>query len=187
MSSYYETVDGQKCDRAIIDACKEAVAGRGDGRVSVDDAKKVFEKIADGSKETQVERWTVRYCMTKYNFTEAAMDWITEACSKVKQDDADEEPPAKKPKSEGDASYYEEIDGLECDRSIVDACREAIAGKGDGRVSVEDAQTVFLKVADAGKVTQCERWTVRYCLTEFNWTEPAQDWIVESMKEVPQE
>ena len=30
--------------------------------------------------------------------------------------------------------------------------REAVAGKGDGRVSVEDAKTVLEKTADANKV-----------------------------------
>eukprot|EP00419_Tripos_fusus_P001975 CAMPEP_0172675178 /NCGR_PEP_ID=MMETSP1074-20121228/13128_1 /TAXON_ID=2916 /ORGANISM="Ceratium fusus, Strain PA161109" /LENGTH=188 /DNA_ID=CAMNT_0013492625 /DNA_START=61 /DNA_END=627 /DNA_ORIENTATION=+ len=187
MASYYEKIDGVDCDRAIVDACREAVKGAGDGRVSVDDAQKVFAKIADGGVETQTERWTMRYCLTSFKFTEAAMDWMCKQCPKVKQAEGNEEPAAKKPRSEESTSYYEKVDGLECDRAIVDACRTAIEGKGDGRVSLDDAKEVFAKVADGGKVTCTERWTMRYCLTEFNWTEPAADWIIEAMEKVPQE
>eukprot|EP00927_Polykrikos_kofoidii_P007859 TRINITY_DN1322_c0_g1_i1.p1 TRINITY_DN1322_c0_g1~~TRINITY_DN1322_c0_g1_i1.p1 ORF type:complete len:184 (-),score=57.96 TRINITY_DN1322_c0_g1_i1:145-696(-) len=178
MSSYYEAVDGIQCDRAMIDACREAVKGKGDGRVSVEDAKEVFKKIADGGKETQRERWTLRFCLTAFKWTEAAQAYISDEVKKLKQED---EPPAKKQRTEG-SSYYEVIDGEECDRGIVNACREAVEGKGDGRVSVEDAKSVFEKVSDGGEITERERWTVRYCLTEFTWTEAAQDWIVDAIK-----
>ena len=33
---------GMACDRAVIDACRTAVAGQGDGRVSIEDAKQVY-------------------------------------------------------------------------------------------------------------------------------------------------
>ena len=36
------TIDGVKCDRGIIDACETAVKAKGDGRVSKEDAEKVF-------------------------------------------------------------------------------------------------------------------------------------------------
>ena len=39
--TFYETVDHVKLDKGVLEACREAVAGVGDGRVSVDDAKKV--------------------------------------------------------------------------------------------------------------------------------------------------
>eukprot|EP00927_Polykrikos_kofoidii_P007861 TRINITY_DN1322_c0_g2_i1.p1 TRINITY_DN1322_c0_g2~~TRINITY_DN1322_c0_g2_i1.p1 ORF type:complete len:184 (-),score=49.09 TRINITY_DN1322_c0_g2_i1:83-634(-) len=178
MSSYYETVDGVECDRAMIDACREAVEGKGDGRVSVEDAKEVFKKIADGGKETQRERWTARFCLTAFKWTEAAQAYLAEEVKKVRQED---EPPEKKQRTEG-SSFYEVIDGEECDRAVVDACREAVEGKGDGRVSLEDAKTVFAKISDGSEITNHERWTIRYCLTEFTWTESAQDWIVEEIQ-----
>ena len=167
MGSYYETIDGARCDRAVIDSCREGVAGKGDGRISVEDAKKVYETLADGGKLTRTERWTFYYCLMHFKWTAAAHDWIIDALKEVVEEDQDAEPAAKKAKTEG-ASYYETIDGMKCDRAIVDACRDAIAGRGDGRVSLEDAKMVWEKALDGGKVTRRERWTLRYCLKEFN-------------------
>merc|ERR1719401_448445 len=177
---YYETIDGKQCDRAIIDACRDAVAGQGDGRVSLEDAHKIFEKVADGGKETAVERWTMRYCMTHFKWTEAAHDWIKEACKKVRQEGKPEDSPSKKAKT--GTSYYETIDGMKCDRGIVDACRKAVEGQGDGRVSQEDAEKVWAEAADGNKVTNAEKWTLRYCLTSFNFTRAGHDCILEKFQ-----
>ena len=38
------TIDGVKCDRGIIDASETAVKAKNDGRVSKEDAEKVFAK-----------------------------------------------------------------------------------------------------------------------------------------------
>jgi len=176
-ASYYEMIDGKKCDRAIIDACREAVVGQGDGRVSLEDAYKVFEKIADGNKETVVERWTMRYCLTHFKWTEAAHDWIIEQCKTITQGGHFEDSPAKRAKM--GSSYYETIDGLKCDRGIVDACRQAVEGQGDGRVSQEDAEKVWAEAADGNKVTDAEKWTLRYCLTSFRFTRAGHDYIME--------
>uniref|UniRef100_A0A7S2FYJ4 Uncharacterized protein n=1 Tax=Alexandrium andersonii TaxID=327968 RepID=A0A7S2FYJ4_9DINO len=189
--SYYQTIDGMKCDKGIIEACQEAVKGQGDGRVSLADAKKVFEKVADGGVETRCERWTVRHCLTAFKFTAAAHDWFIENCAQVPQ--SDDAPAAKKARTEEEAAdpgdgrkdYYEVLDGAKCDRAIVDACREAVKGQGDGRVSLEDAKKVFEHAEDGNILTRCERWTIRYCLTEFKWTEAAQDWIVDALQKVP--
>jgi len=178
--SYYETIDGQKCDRAIIDACRTAVAGQGDGRVSIDDAKRVFLEIADGNKETRVERWTVRYCMEAFKWTEAAHDWIVEAIKTINQEDEEEEPAAKKAKTESD-TYYEVVDGWKCKRDILNTCRELIVGQGDGRISHDDAEKVWAKAADGPGVTDVEKWTLRYCLSEFKWTRSGHDFMLEKL------
>ena len=36
--AYYKTIDGKKYDAELIEAAEKAVAGRGDGRISMDDA-----------------------------------------------------------------------------------------------------------------------------------------------------
>lgn len=82
------------------------------------------------------------------------------------------------------SAYYEKVDGLKCDKAIIDACREAL--KGDGRVNADDAKNVFAKIADGNKVTRVERWTLCYCMTEFKWTEEADDWITDACAKVPQ-
>merc|ERR1711862_732398 len=109
--------------------------------------------------QRRCERWTVRHCLTAFRFTNAAHDWIVEHCKGVAQDDEDSEPPEKRPRTSDDDpetapgkehpdSYYQKIDGYKCDRSVVDACKKAVEGRGDGRVSKEDAETVFAKVKD---------------------------------------
>jgi len=180
-ASFYETIDGMDCDRAVIDACRTAVAGQGDGRVSIEDAKQVFEKIADGGRETQKERWTLRYCMQKFKWTDAAHDWIVEELKKVVQEDIHGSP-SKKAKTEGGA-YYEAVDGFNCDRGIVDACRDAVAGQGDGRISRDDAEKVWAKAKDGNKVTDAEKWTLRYCFSSFNWTRAGHDWLLEQCEQ----
>ena len=79
------------------------------------------------------------------------------------------------------------IDGVKCDRGIIDACETAVKAKGDGRVSKEDAEKVFAKAAEGFKVTRCARWTLRYCLAHFKWTEAAVTYLDEQMKAATQE
>jgi len=176
------TIDGMSLDRAIIDACRLAISGPGDGRVSVDDAKKVFLVVADGNKETRVERWTVRYCLQEFNWTEAAHDWLIEELKKVPQE-AMSGSPAKKART-STTGYYETVDGYKCDKGIIDACREGVAGQGDGRISAADAEKVWEKAADGGRVTDAEKWTIRYCLSGFNWTRQAHDWTLDKLRQV---
>ncbi|CAK9077268.1 unnamed protein product [Durusdinium trenchii] len=193
-------------DAAIIEACEAAVKGKGDGRVSVEDAQEaaaalrgdmtwqkraieitsavawlcsgtqVFKFVKDAGKVTETELWTMRYCLTEYNFTEAASDWITNAVKGITKY-ADKVAKGKKI-----SGYYEKVDGVQCDHEVLEVCRKAVAGAGDGRVSKEDAKLVLAAVTDGGKVTQTEKWTLRLCLSEFNWTEAAQDWFAEELK-----
>eukprot|EP00913_Durusdinium_trenchii_P031276 g29283.t1 len=199
LMSYYTKIDGVNLDRAlkktarrqpsgqssggqthmdaaIIEACEAAVKGKGDGRVSVEDAQEVFKFVKDAGKVTETELWTMRYCLTEYNFTEAASDWITNAVKGITKY-ADKVAKGKKI-----SGYYEKVDGVQCDHEVLEVCRKAVAGAGDGRVSKEDAKLVLAAVTDGGKVTQTEKWTLRLCLSEFNWTEAAQDWFAEELK-----
>jgi len=180
-ASYYESIDGMSCDRGIIDACRTAVAGQGDGRVSVEDPKQVFEKVADGGKETQKERWTLRYCMQAFKWTEGAHDWIVEELKKVPQEGL-QGSPSKKARTEG-GGYYEVIDGYKCDRGIVDACHDSVLGQGDGRISRDDAEKVWAKAKDGTKVSDAEKWTLRYCFANFNWTRAGHDWLLEQLQQ----
>jgi len=144
---------------------------------SVDDAKKVFEKIEDGNKVTRAERWTLRYCLEHFNWTEAAHDWIVDELKKVP-----EENPAKRGRAAG-KGYTQQIDGVKMDRAIITACTEALpADQPDGRISAAGAAQVWEKAADANKVTVAEKWTLRYCLSNFKWERDAHDYIIEHLK-----
>merc|ERR1711920_9848 len=146
----------------------------------------VFAKIADGNEVTQTERWTLRHCLLAFKWTEPAHDWIIEECKKLKDAGkyTDGGPKQKKLKTDPN-DPKETVDGVECDGGIMEECRKAVAGQGDGRVSIEDAKKIFKQAQDDNELTQMERWTLRYCMTEFNWTRPAHDFFVDELKKVP--
>ena len=74
--SYYKEIDGKKYDKELLETADAAVAGRGDGRISLDDAKYILEKVKDGNSYTDIEKDTVAYIRDNYKWTEEADDWF---------------------------------------------------------------------------------------------------------------
>jgi len=175
---HLKIVDGIELDGAVIAACTEAC--KGGKPVTPEVAAKIFSKFSQDDHISKEERWTLRYCLSKFEWEEEAQKKITESCQKVMAAEGVTPPPAKKRKTVG--GYYEKMDGVKCDRGIIEACREAVDGAGDGRVSLEDAKKVFAATIDGGQVTNYERWSLVYCLTEFVWTSAAQSWFVGEWK-----
>lgn len=99
--SYYKIIDGNKYDREMIEIVEEAVAGQGDGRISLDDAEKLCKAIIDGNTITQIEQETLAYIKETYKFTEAAEKWLTEeldswtARKEAQQQQRVEQPPTE--------------------------------------------------------------------------------------------
>ena len=76
MSSYYKTIDGVKYDRELLELADKLTQGQGDGRLSTDDAQKLYEEVVDGDNYTDIEKATVKYIRDNYKWTEAADDWF---------------------------------------------------------------------------------------------------------------
>ena len=105
MSSYYKKINGKSYDRAMLDVADKGIAGKGDGRISLNDAKAIFKKAKDGGKITDIELRTLNHILENYKFTEPALKYIEdslsdsfvlkdkETSSVVKQDFAPQEPP----------------------------------------------------------------------------------------------
>lgn len=74
--SYYKTIKGVQYDREMFELAEEAVAGQGDGRISVDDAKKLFKAIIDGNTITETEQRTLDYIKENFKFTDASLAWL---------------------------------------------------------------------------------------------------------------
>ncbi len=74
--AYYVTIDGKKMDKNLIDAAENAVKGRGDGRISTEDAAILLEKIKDGDKYTDVEKDTMEYIRNEFSWTNEADEWF---------------------------------------------------------------------------------------------------------------
>jgi len=172
----FETIDGVKCDTAIVNVCRNAAA-KGGGTISADDAKVFLSKIKEADELSLVGRWSIRYCLTEFAWAEAAHDLVVEINKEIPR-----EPEKKKGKTSG---YYIQVDGVKCDSRMIQKCFVAVSGEGDGRVSVDDAKTVFAAVADGGKQTLCEKWTLRYCLMEYKWTQAAKAWLTEARANLP--
>lgn len=77
-------------------------------------------------------------------------------------------------------SYYKIIQGVRYDRRLLEAAEAAINGPGDGRISRQDAQQLMDFLLDGGKITEVERRTIEYILTQFRWTEPARSWFLQT-------
>lgn len=74
--SYYKEIDGKKYDKALLEAAEEAIAGRGDGRISLDDAQDLLEKVKDGNSYTDIEKDTMAYIRDNFKWTEEADKWF---------------------------------------------------------------------------------------------------------------
>ena len=62
--SYYKTIDGKHFDREMLEIADEAVAGAGDGRISVEDAQKLLGAVKDANKYTDIEKTTMTVSYT---------------------------------------------------------------------------------------------------------------------------
>jgi len=73
---YYKTINGKKYDGELLELADESVKGVGDGRISIADAKKLFEAVIDGNVYSEVEKDTVEYIRDNYKWTEEADAWF---------------------------------------------------------------------------------------------------------------
>ena len=83
-SSYYQQIDGIKYDRSALNAAKLAVQGRGDGRVSLDDAEKLVAEMVDGPGVTKIEFRTAFKILADFNFTPEAQGFFIASMAKAK-------------------------------------------------------------------------------------------------------
>ncbi len=63
------------------------------------------------------------------------------------------------------------------DKDLITTAEKAIAGRGDGRISMEDAQMLLAKVKDGNIYTDVEKDTMEYIRNKFNWTYEANEWF----------
>lgn len=73
---YYKTIDGKQYDGELIDLAEKLTAGRGDGRISMDDANKLLDAVMDGNSYTDIEKDTMAYVREKFKWTDEADEWF---------------------------------------------------------------------------------------------------------------
>jgi hypothetical protein len=80
--TYYKEMNGKKYDGELLELAQTLVKGRGDGRISQDDAVKLFAKVKDGNTYTDVEKDTVEYIRGNFKWTDTADQWFRTEVSK---------------------------------------------------------------------------------------------------------
>lgn len=79
---YYKTIDGKKYDGDIIDLAEKLTAGRGDGRISMDDARQLLAAVKDGDSYTDIEKDTMAYVRSTFKWTDEADEWFRDEIRK---------------------------------------------------------------------------------------------------------
>jgi len=169
MSRYYQLVNGKRYNASLISNAQFRTRGTGDGRISQQDAQDLWQIAMDGGRITEIEEDTLHYLMGSLNWTDSARDWMTQELAKEQEEIK---------------SYYKVIDGLRYDRKILNEAETRVAGKGDGRISQDDAEFLLPLFGDFGDVTIIEERTLGYLLENFNWTEAAQSWFMERVNRI---
>ncbi|MDC0229777.1 hypothetical protein OAK48_02270 [Deltaproteobacteria bacterium] len=192
--SYYKTIDGKHYDREMLEIADEAVAGAGDGRISVEDAQKLLGAVKDANKYTDIEKATMKYIRENYKFTYAADQWFrTEirkwAATKVKENDENLKPTEQASQNEfiPSKSYYRIMDGEHFVRSLLEAADVRLEGKGEGLISEEDFQQIIELSRDGKGITETEMRTIEYIGLKYNLTTKAKLWFKEHLEQIRSE
>jgi hypothetical protein len=74
--AYYKTINGKKYDGELLEFADAAVAGAGDGRISLKDAQEILGKVMDANTYTDIEKDTMEYIRDNYKWTPEADEWF---------------------------------------------------------------------------------------------------------------
>jgi uncharacterized tellurite resistance protein B-like protein len=146
--AYYKVIEGIRYDSSLLEQAEALTQGSGDGRISFEDAQQLFNEAMDGGKITRVERRTLHHIFEQFKLTDKARSWLAQHMFVI-------------------------IGELHYDNDLIEAAKLAVEGRGDGRVSLDDAELIWRMVEGDAKITEIERRTIRYILKEFKCTEPA--------------
>ena len=67
--SYYTVIRGKKYDRRMLELAEGLTSGRGDGRISIADAKNLLRVVKDSNNYSATEKLTMEYIRKHYKFT----------------------------------------------------------------------------------------------------------------------
>ena len=68
----YQSIDGVKYEKELLDLAKKHTTGRGEGKLSKDEVADLFKSANDGQGVTETEKRTLEYIRNNFEFTEAA-------------------------------------------------------------------------------------------------------------------
>jgi outer membrane protein OmpA-like peptidoglycan-associated protein len=74
--SYYTVIRGKKYDRRMLELADGLTKGRGDGRISVADAKTLLRVVKDSNNYSATEKATMEYIRKRYKFTKEGDEYF---------------------------------------------------------------------------------------------------------------
>lgn len=147
---------------------REATArteGKGDGRLGEADAKALFAIVNEDGSYSELEKRTLKHIRNHFKWTSggdlAFRQAVRENASRGWTD------------SEVLASTFKAKNGkdVEVDGRLWAEATSRTAGKGDGRLGVDDANALFALVAADGAYSDLEKKTMGHIRRNFKWTE----------------
>lgn len=79
-------------------------------------------------------------------------------------------------------SYYQQIDNIKYDRSLLLLADNLIKGRGDGRISDADMSQLIKSAEDNNIITECEKNTLIYISNKYNVTDKAKSHLEDYLK-----
>ena len=68
----YQSIDGVKYEKELLDLAKKQTTGKGEGKLSKDEVVDLFKSASDGQGVTETEKLTLQYIRSNFEFTDAA-------------------------------------------------------------------------------------------------------------------
>lgn len=79
----YETIDGVRYEKELLELARQHTTGVGEGKLSKDEVADLFKSAADGQGVTDTEKATLGYIRKNFVFTDAAARDFDEAFAKL--------------------------------------------------------------------------------------------------------
>ncbi len=72
----YKKINGKSYDKKLLDIADKSVSGKGDGRISLEDAKILLAAVKEDRTYSDTEKATMEYIRDNYKFTTSADTWF---------------------------------------------------------------------------------------------------------------
>ena len=79
----YQTIDGVKYEKELLDLAEKHTTGAGEGKLSKDEVADLFKSASDGQGVTDTEKQTLKYIRDNFEFTDAAAKDFDAAFAKL--------------------------------------------------------------------------------------------------------
>lgn len=80
----YVTIEGEKYEKELLDLAQKHTTGRGEGKISKEEAADLLKSAFDGKGVTETELKTLKYIRIAFLFTDSAAAFFDAEVAKLK-------------------------------------------------------------------------------------------------------